>query len=307
MTSPTPVNGVRSQPEKTAAPATPDHAERSLRRRADAAVESVRAAFDWKVPVVGVTGQLVVVFAGVTVLFGLGASAIVYFLSFDVFETQINQRADVIAMNLAESIASPVQEKNFNAVRQELFKYSAQEDVAYVFVEDEKGNTVAAPTERPRSADSGSIFDASARFSRWATVSYRGKSVNESRAGIQDGKLGMLHLGIWTNAVEKEIRRIFWPIALAIFLLVIIGVMTFSLAIRGISKLLLQLAHSANRISEGQLDTSSWINRRDEIGKLAVSLERIRASLLAATKRLDPQSARPKPANDDAQLSSPRL
>ena len=83
--------------------------------------------------------------------------------------------------------------------------------------------------------------------------------------------------------------------------------MTFSLALRSISKLLLQLAQSANRISEGQLDTSSWINRRDEIGKLAVSLERIRASLMAATKRLDPQSARPKPANEDPQFSTPRV
>jgi methyl-accepting chemotaxis protein len=210
-------------------------------------------------------------------------------------------------MNLAESIASPVLEKNVTAVRQELFKYAAQEDVAYVFVEDEKGNTLAATSERPHSAEGGSIFEPSPRFSRWATVSYRGKTVNESRAGILDGKLGIVHLGIWTTAVEKEIRRIFWPIALAIFLVVIIGVMTFSLAIRGISRLLLQLAQSANRISEGQLDTSSWINRRDEVGKLAISLERIRASLMAATKRLDPtQSARPKPANEAPQLSSPR-
>ena len=269
----------------------------SLRKLVDASV-SMRPSVQWQLPDLGVTAKMVLFFAGIAALFGLGTTAIVYYLSFGVFETQINKRADVIALNLSEAVARQMSEKNLVGLRAELSKYAGQEDVAYIFVEDDTGNVVSKSVEDLPVQDAGSILQPSSKFTHWAPILYRGYPVYETRAGIA-GKLGILHLGIWKDAVEKEIRGILWPIAISILVVTLVGIIAFSVVVRGISRLLLQLAQSANRISEGELDASSWINRKDEIGKLAVSLERIRASLTAATKRLDPtHSARSKPIGE---------
>jgi HAMP domain-containing protein len=301
-------NGAEIPAKNSESKASPEIHQMSLWSRATAALDSMPSRSQWKLPELGVTSNLVVVFTGIAALFGLGTAAIVYYLSFGVFETQISKRADVIAMNLSEAVANQMLAKNAAGLRQELSKYAAREDVAYIFVEDDKGNVLEGSSENLPTPDAGSILQPSSKFIRWTPIVYKGHPVYETRSGILDGKFGILHLGIWKRAVENEIHRVLWPIALAILLIVLMGVMTFSLAVRGISKMLLQLAQSANRISEGQLETSSWINRRDEIGKLAISLERIRASLMAATKRLDPtQSSRPKPASERPQFSSQRL
>lgn len=267
-------------------------------RKVLGATAAMRPSFQWTLPDLGLTAKMVLFFAGIAALFGLGTTAIVYYLSFGVFETQINKRADVIALNLSEAVARQMSDNNLVGLHAELSKYAGQEDVAYIFVEDDSGNVVSKSVEDLPVPDAGSILQPSSKFTHWAPILYKGHPAYETRAGIA-GRLGILHLGIWKDAVEKEIYRILWPIALSILVVTLVGIIAFSIVVRGISRLLLQLAQSANRISEGELDTSSWINRKDEIGKLAVSLERIRASLTAATKRLDPtQSARSRPMGE---------
>jgi len=279
--------------------------DRSLPKLVEAALVSMRSSFQWELPDLGMTAKMVLLFAGIATLFGLGTTAIVYYLSFGVFETQINKRADVIAMNLSEAVAKQLSENNLVGLRDELAKYAGQEDVAYIFVEDDTGKILSRTVADLPVKDAGSILQPSSKFTHWTPILYKGNPVYETRAGVLGGKLGILHLGIWQDAVENEIHRILWPIVISILVVMLVGVIIFGFAIKGISRLLLQLAQSANRISEGELDAPSWINRRDEIGKLSISLERIRASLMAAKKRLDPtQSSRPKPRAEAAQLSS---
>ena len=279
----------------------PDQAE----RRWGFPALSLRFLPQWKFPDLGVTAKMVVSFAAIATLFGLGTIAIVYYLSFGVFETQISKRADVMAMNLGEAVAKQVLEKNLVGLRREILKYAGREDVAYIFVEDDAGNILSRSVKELPAQNPGSLLQPASKFIQWVPIRYRGYPVYETHAGIQDGKLGILHLGIWKSAVETEIYRIFWAIALSILVATIIGVMIFSLAVRGISRPLLQLAQSANRISEGELDRATGAIGRDEVGKLAIAIERIRASLMAATKRLDPApSSRSKPTAEHAQLSS---
>jgi methyl-accepting chemotaxis protein len=270
---------------------------RTLRTRVDSAVASVRDSFEWKTPALGITGKLVGIFAVVAALFGIGTTFIVYSLASDVFETQINERADITAMNLSEALAAPVTERNLPGIRHELDSYAAQQDVAYAFVEDGKGNVLGATTTQ-LPTQTTSVLQPPSRFDRWTALVFRDRPVYETRAVIVDGNVGILHLGIWKSAVESEIRAIFWPMAMAVSLVVFLAILTFRLAIGRIGRLVLQLAQCANRISEGDLETASWMKRRDEIGKLAVSLERIRASLKAATKRLE--RAQPEHAESPA-------
>jgi len=264
---------------------------------------SLQSLWPWQLPDLGVTGKMVVSFAAIAALFGLGAAVVVYYFSFGVFETQINKRADVIAMNLTAAVARQVAEKDLPALHVVLLKQAVQGDVAYIYVEDEQGNVLSRSVDDFPAPEAGLILQPSFKFTHWTTILYKGYPVYETRAGIVDGKLGILHLGIWKDAVQKEIFNTLWPIAMLILVIVIIAIMTFSVAVRRINQPLLQLAQSANRISEGELDCSARVKVSDEIGALAIAIERIRASLTAATKRLD--AAQQEPTNDRPQLSSP--
>jgi HAMP domain-containing protein len=263
---------------------------------------SLRSLLRSKLPDLGVTGKMVMSFAGIATLFGLGAAAIVYFFSFGVFETQINRRADVVAMNLSAAVAEPMAEKNLPNLRAELLKYAVQGDVAYIYVEDDQGNVLLRSVEDFPAPEAGLILQPSSKFTHWTTILYKGYPVYETRAGILDGKLGILHLGIWRDAVEKEILNTIWLIAGLILAMVAVSVMIFSVIVRRINQPLLQLAQNANRISEGELDCSARVKGRDEISVLAIAIERIRASLTAATKRLGP--AQPEPTTERPKFPS---
>jgi len=263
---------------------------------------SLQSLMQWKLPDLGVTGKMVMSFAAVATLFGLGATVIVYYFSFEVFETQINRRADVIAMNLSATVAEQVAEKNLLGLREDLLKNAVQEDVAYIYVEDNQGNVLSRSVEDFPAPETGLILRPSSKFTHWTTILYKGYPVYDTRAGIADGKLGILHLGIWKDAVRKEILNTLWAIAALILVLVAVSVMIFSIAVRRINQPLLQLTQNANRISEGELDCSARVKVHDEIGVLSIAIERIRASLTAATKRLDPAQA--EPTNERSQFSS---
>jgi len=264
---------------------------------------SLQSLWPWQLPDLGVTGKMVVSFAAIAALFGLGAAVIVYYFSFGVFEAQINKRADVIAMNLTTAVAQQVAQRELPTLRVELLKQAVQGDVAYIYVEDEQGNVLSRSVEDFPAREAGLILQPSSKFTHWTTILYKGYPVYETRAGIADGKLGILHLGIWKDAVQKEILNTLWPIAMLILVVVIIAIITFSATVSRINQPLLQLAQSANRISEGELDCSARVKVRDEIGALAIAIERIRASLTAATKRLG--VAQQEPTNERTQLSSP--
>ena len=264
---------------------------------------SLQSLWQRKLPDLGVTAKMVVSFAGIATLFGLGAAVSVYYFSFGVFETQVNKRADVIAMNLSGAVAEQVAKKDLPGLRVELLKQAARGDVAYIYLEDDQGNVLSRSVDDFPAPEAGLILQPSSKFTHWTTILYKGYPVYETRAGIADGKLGILHLGIWKDAVQKEILNTLWPIAMLILVVVIIAVMTFSVVVQRINRPLLELAQSANRISEGELDCSARVKVRDEVGVLAVAIERIRASLTAATKRLDPPP--PEPTNERPQLSSP--
>ena len=269
----------------------------------DAEPASSGSLWPWKLPEMGVTTKMVVSFAGVAGLFGLGAAVILYYFSFSVFEMQINKRADIIAMNLTAAVAQEVSQRDLPALHVELLKHAAQADVAYIYVEDDQGNVLSRSVEDFPAPEAGLILQPSSKFTHWTTILYKGYPVYETRTGIDDGKLGILHLGIWKDAVQREIFNTLWPIVMLILAIVIIAVMTFGVTVSHINQPLLELAQNANRISEGELDCSARVKVRDEIGRLAIAIERIRASLTAATKRLD--AAQSEAANERPSLSSP--
>jgi HAMP domain-containing protein len=117
-------------------------------------------------------------------------------------------------------------------------------------------------------------------------LTLRGKAVYETRVPILGGQAGTAHIGVWGDGVEGEIRRALLPLAGIIVALLLAGVALSALLARGILRPILRLTQVADKISKGDLETPVGVETRDEIGDLARSLGRMRASLKAAMMRL---------------------
>jgi hypothetical protein len=70
----------------------------------------------------------------------------------------------------------------------------------------------------------------------------QGKSVYETREPILDGQLGTAHIGIWADAVEREIDQTLfmfvWPITLGLLAFVTLAVFLARPLIRSVRRLI---------------------------------------------------------------------
>jgi len=230
-------------------------------------------------------------FAGVIVLVGVSVVAVVYYVMVPSLRTQVDQRAFAMAVNLSDAAAAHVVAGNSLALHALVAKYALFDEVAYIFVEDAAGKVVAHSLGTfPGELHSGSSAGA-LRQTLHRTLSFRGKDVYETRVPILEGQVGAAHVGIWGDAVEGEIRAAILPL-----LGLIVGVLAAGVALAlfvagGISRPIRHLTKSAESMSRGDLDTPIAVDSRDEIGELADSLERMRASLKAAMARLGRRSS----------------
>jgi HAMP domain-containing protein len=118
------------------------------------------------------------------------------------------------------------------------------------------------------------------------TTSVRGRSVYDTRVPLLEGQLGTVHVGLWAETVRGDVRSTVLTIVGLIALCLAAGIgLSLLLAGKAIRPIL-DLKASADEISRGQLDKPVAIQSNDEVGELARSLERMRASLKAAMVRL---------------------
>jgi two-component system, cell cycle sensor histidine kinase and response regulator CckA len=225
-------------------------------------------------------------FAGVIVLVGVSVVAVVYHVMVRSLRTQVDQRAFAMAVNLSDAAAGYVVAGNSLALHALVAKYALFDEVAYTFVEDATGKVVSHSLGAFPAELKGALSPGGLRQTLQRTLSFRGKDVYETRVPILDGQVGAAHVGIWGDAVEGEIRAAILPLLGLIVVVLVAGVALALFVAGGISRPIRRLTKSAESMSRGDLDTPVAIHSRDEIGDLADSLERMRASLKAAMARL---------------------
>ena len=231
--------------------------------------------------------KLVSAFGGLVLLLGMCVMGIVYYFTSNALQRQVDLRAAAIATNLSDAAAGHVSRKNVLELDALIAKYGRLSGVAYAFIQDSKGEVIAASVqpfpvelkEAPRdqrSADS-------------RTTSMRGKAIYETRVPLLDGQLGAVHVGLWADTIQQDVRGTILSIVGLIGICLIFGI---SIAILIASKTvhpIVELKSIADDISRGHLDTPVSFHSNDEVGELARSLERMRASLKAAMTRLNKQ------------------
>jgi HAMP domain-containing protein len=227
--------------------------------------------------------------ASTMLVFGLLFVAIVNQLMGRALRTQIDQRALVIATTLSDAAAGHVIGRNMLELHALVRKYARLEGSAYAFIEDGRGQIVAHSLGTfPPELRETLTLDERRQVNR-RVVRLQGKqerTVYETRTPILEGQVGAAHIGIWGESVATEIYSALLPLLGLIIILLLAGVIFLSVFLaRRIIRPIRRLTDMAGKISTGDLETPVEIESRGEIGELARSLERMRASLKAATLR----------------------
>jgi two-component system, cell cycle sensor histidine kinase and response regulator CckA len=247
--------------------------------------ESRRVSLKWKI---GGT------FTGVMLILSVFAIVAVYQLTRSALRDQLDQRVLAIANNLSDAAAGHIMARNLLALHALIRKYTLLDGVAYAFIQDGKGEIIAHtlggfPPELRQGLSAEPQRQAYRR-----EVLMEGKAVFETAVPVLEGQVGSVHVGFWTDTMEKEIRRAVLPLIAIIALLPIVGAMLSFLLAHWIVRPIVGLTQVADKVTMGDLETSvsgDCVRSRDEIGELARSLERMRSSLKAAMLRLGRETA----------------
>lgn len=227
-------------------------------------------------------------FVGMIALLGLLVVAIIFHLTRSALRTQFDQRAAAITTNLSDAAAGPSVGNNVLELHALVTKYARLEGAAYAFIEDRKGNIVTHslqmfPPALQQSAPSDNTPQPQQRELR-----FQGRKVYETRVPILEGQVGTAHMGFWGDTVQSEIQRILFPLVGLVSVVLVVGLLVSAYLCRVMIRPILRLTESADKISRGNLETAVGIESQDEIGNLARSIERLRASLKTAMSRLAP-------------------
>ena len=231
----------------------------------------------------GLRWKISTTFSGLILILGILVIAIVYYFTATALQKQVDLRSAAIASNLADAAAGLVSRKSTLELDALVAKYGRLDGVAYAFVQDPRGETLASSVQ-PFPVE---LKDAGGTSASSRTTRLRGKTVYETRTPLLDGQLGLVRVGLWAETVQSDVRSTLLPIIGLIAACLVLGVfLSIMLAAKTIRPIL-DLKAVADEISRGRLDKDVTIQTNDEVGELGRSLERMRASLKAAMIRLN--------------------
>ncbi len=181
----------------------------------------------------------------------------------------------------------PLASGQFNAVSTAIEKFATTNSVAYIYVENAEGRVIAHwPRDLPRYLERD-FPNSTERAFRGIDIEYRGLDTYEVARRVSDGKLGFIHLAIWRQSINAEAYRYTTAIAVMISIALFCIVGSFLLILRSLLSPLPDLVEQAARLNDGDFEVALKLERLDEFGDIALSLERLRSSLRFATARLD--------------------
>jgi HAMP domain-containing protein len=226
--------------------------------------------------------------AGGTVLaMGVLVLGIVYFLTEDALRKQVDFRSTAIATNLSDAAAPYITRRSVLELDALVAKYGRLEGVAYAIIHDGKGEMIASSAQPFPAELKNTLTDkAQERTATSRALTIRGRPVHETRAPVLEGQLGAVRVGLWDDTIQQDLRKTLLPIILVTAICLAVAAILAVVIAGSIIKPIIELAAAADAMSRGQLDLPIAVRTEDEIGELARSIERMRASLKAAITRL---------------------
>jgi hypothetical protein len=170
----------------------------------------------------------------------------------------MDESAAVMATNLSDAAAGYLASKDVLQLNTTVTKYARLNRVAYALIKDREGKVIAhsLPTVSPELE--AELTSDQRRQAGRRELTLQGKTVYETREPILEGQLGTAHIGIWADAVEREIYQalflFLWPITLGLLAVVIIVVIVAHPLIRALRRLIDARVGSAEAKSTHQLE-----------------------------------------------------
>jgi hypothetical protein len=171
---------------------------------------------------------------------------------------QMDESAGIMTTNLSDAAAGYIASKDVLPLKTTVTKYARLNRVAYAFIKDREGKVIAhsLATFSPE-LEEELTSDQRRQVSR-RELTLQGKTVYETREPILEGRLGTAHIGIWADAVEREIDQalfmFLWPITLGLLAAVIIVVILARPMIRALRRLIDSRLGSAQETSTHPLE-----------------------------------------------------
>jgi hypothetical protein len=171
---------------------------------------------------------------------------------------QMDESAGIMTTNLSDAAAGYIASKDVLPLKTTVTKYARLNRVAYAFIKDREGKVIAhsLATFSPE-LEEELTSDQRRQVSR-RELTLQGKTVYETREPILEGRLGTAHIGIWADAVEREIDQalfmFLWPITLGLLAAVIIVVILARPLIRALRRLMHSRLGSAQATSTHPLE-----------------------------------------------------
>ena len=236
----------------------------------------------------GLLRRLACAFFVVAVMFGIATCVIVYSFFWRASEKDLKARADAIGTSITEIVPRQLTPAGNSKLRDDIYNYASDESIAYIYIEDAEGRIIAhTPSDLPRYLRRD-FSSSPERAVGGIDRRYRGATVFEIAKRVGDGKSGFVHVAVRRDLVEAEAWRVVMAIAASIFIVLIVGVVLFLIYVnRCINRPFFELVEHANRISKGDFGVQLGVARKDELGEIARSLERLRSSLRAMLTRLE--------------------
>jgi HAMP domain-containing protein len=199
---------------------------------------------------------------------------------------QSDRRALDIATNLGDGAAPHLMRGKGLELHALVTKYSLLSGIAYAAIRDRQGKIVAHSLG-PIPADLEGPLRLNQRETSRREVNFQGRLVFETHNPILSGQAGSVDVGVWADTLDNEIRQVLFSLAGVLGSLVA-GIAALSFfVVRKFVHPVIRLRDIVDRVSMGELERTVAIESNDEIGDLAVSVDRLRSSLRAAMVRLE--------------------
>ena len=236
-----------------------------------------RLGLKWKI----IGGML-----GGIILFGLLALAVVHYQMSRVFKSDLERRALDIATNLADGAATHLSRGNVPDLYALVMRYSFLPGVAYTLIRDQKGNVIAHSPGAPPAVLNTTPAPDARRLPQQREIELQGSPVYETEAAILEGRLGSVFVAVWAESLKPWVKQAVLPLVGLLVGALAAGLVLAVFLTRGIVRRAQRLREVVDRISMGDLESPVGLESDDEIGDIANSVERMRASLKAAIARL---------------------
>jgi predicted Zn finger-like uncharacterized protein len=214
---------------------------------------------------------------------------------------QIDLRTYSISRSFSAAIQQPFLVKDYLLVNKTAETNAGLPGIAYISVLDKNGIVIAGilgDSKRfsadfvKKSKESGFPKEISTQNripggekKSVLDFSVGGQKIHDVAVKIGDTE-GETHVGLFTEDVEKAVRKSLIPLLLILTVIGFLGYLSFLLVARTISTPIRLLTQAAEKISLGEIDLPIEVRGGGEIGELAASLERMRFSIKTAINRL---------------------